>query len=87
MLEAYYSSLQGAELHASLHQKLAAAAKNALKKARGRAAAFRQQLVAAEAAGGVQRTADIIMANVYRCVGCAVHFCISSLCSWPVLAG
>lgn len=70
MLEEYYSSLQASELHASLHQKLAAAARGALKKARGRVAAFEQQLKAAEGAGAVQRRADIIMANVYRCGGC-----------------
>jgi hypothetical protein len=66
LLEAYYSSLQASELHAALHQRLSAAARGALKKARGRVAAFRQQLAAAEGAGGVQRQADIIMANVYR---------------------
>jgi hypothetical protein len=66
MLETYYSSLQAAELHASLHQRLTAAAKGALKKARGRVAAFKQQLASAAAAGAVQRQADIIMANVYR---------------------
>ncbi|KAI8474844.1 MAG: fibronectin-binding protein A N-terminus-domain-containing protein [Monoraphidium minutum] len=66
MLEDYYSSLQATELHASLHQSLAAAAKGALKKARSRVAAFEQQLAAAEGASAVQRRADIIMANVYR---------------------
>ncbi|GBF97380.1 hypothetical protein Rsub_11027 [Raphidocelis subcapitata] len=66
MVEAYYSRLQASEQHASLHQRLAAAARGALKKARARAAAFRQQLAAAADAPAVQRRADIIIANVYR---------------------
>jgi hypothetical protein len=69
LVEAYYSSLQASELHASLHQKLTAAARGALKKARSRVTAFQQQLAAAEGVGAVQRRADIIMANVYRWVG------------------
>lgn len=66
MLEGYYSSLQAGELHAALHQRLTAAARGALKKARGRVAAFKQQLESAASAAAVQRQADIIMANVYR---------------------
>ena len=79
MLEAYYSRLQAAELHRSLHQKLTAAARGALKKARARAGALAAQLEAAGAADGVQRAADIIMANVYRCVGVGVA-CLPDLC-------
>jgi hypothetical protein len=66
LLDAYYRDLQAAELHSSLHQSLAAAVKAGLKKARGKVMAFQKQLAAAEDAGAVQRTADMIMANVYR---------------------
>lgn len=69
MLESYYSSLQAAEVHSSLHQRLAAAARSALKKARGRVAVFKKQMDAAASVGEVQRQADIILANVYRIPG------------------
>lgn len=66
LLDTYYSSLQAAELHTSLHQRLSAAVGNALKKARGRVYSFNQQLQAAEQVDAVQKQADLIMANVYR---------------------
>ena len=69
MLDDYYRHLQAAELHASLHQSLTAAVKAALKKARGKVFSFKKQLAAAEDSGQVQKTADMIMANVYRWVG------------------
>lgn len=66
LLDTYYSSLQAADLHTSLHQRLSAAVGNALKKARGRVYSFNQQLQAAEQVDAVQKQADLIMANVYR---------------------
>jgi predicted ribosome quality control (RQC) complex YloA/Tae2 family protein len=66
MLEAYFAPLQAAEQHASLHASLTASTRAALKKARGRAFAFKKQLAAAEGEPQVRREADIIMANVYQ---------------------
>jgi predicted ribosome quality control (RQC) complex YloA/Tae2 family protein len=57
---------QARAAHAQLHAKLTAAARTALQRCEGRAAAFRRQLVAAEAADAVRREADLVMANLYR---------------------
>lgn len=65
-VEGYYRSLQAGEVYAGLHQRLSTAVRQALKKARGRAKSFEQQLAAADDAAAVQRRADIIVANMYR---------------------
>eukprot|EP00775_Hariotina_reticulata_P013451 gene13451-13577_t len=66
MLDEYYRSIQAAELYAGLHQQLAGAVRQALKKARGRLRSFEQQMAAAGDAAAVQRQADLIVANIYR---------------------
>lgn len=68
MVEGYYRSLQAGEVYAGLHTRLSTAVKAALKKARGRVKAFEQQLQAADEVAAVQKQADIIVANMYRCV-------------------
>jgi predicted ribosome quality control (RQC) complex YloA/Tae2 family protein len=68
MVEGYYRSLQAGEVYAGLHQRLSTAVKQALKKARGRVRSFEQQLQAADEVAAVQKQADIIVANIYRCV-------------------
>jgi hypothetical protein len=59
--------LQAGEAYAGLHQRLSTAVKQALKKARGRVKSFEQQLQAADEVAAVQKQADIIVANIYRC--------------------
>jgi predicted ribosome quality control (RQC) complex YloA/Tae2 family protein len=54
------------QVYGGLYQRLAAAVKTALKKARGRARSFEQQLSSAGDADAVQRQGDIIVANLYR---------------------
>jgi len=66
LLDGYYFSLQAGEVYGGLYQRLAAAVKGALKKARGRVRSFEQQLASAGDAGAVQRQGDIIVANLYR---------------------
>ncbi|KAF8058048.1 rqcH [Scenedesmus sp. PABB004] len=66
MLDGVFRGLQAGELYAALHTRLSAAVRGALKKARGRVRAFEQQLAAADGAAALQRSADIIMANLYR---------------------
>jgi predicted ribosome quality control (RQC) complex YloA/Tae2 family protein len=66
MLDDYYRSIQAVEVYAVLHQRLAGAVRQALKKGRGRLKSFDQQMAAAEDAAAVQRQADIIVANMYR---------------------
>ncbi|KAF6261230.1 fibronectin-binding protein A N-terminus-domain-containing protein [Scenedesmus sp. NREL 46B-D3] len=66
MVEGYYRGLQAGEVYAGLHQRLSTAVKQALKKARGRARSFEQQLQAADEVAAVQKQADIIVANIYR---------------------
>jgi predicted ribosome quality control (RQC) complex YloA/Tae2 family protein len=68
LLDGYYFSLQAGEVYGGLYQRLAAAVKVALKKARGRVYSFEQQLSSAVDAGGVQKQGDIIVANLYRWV-------------------
>jgi hypothetical protein len=67
MVEGYYHSLQAGEVYAGLHQRLSTAVKQALKKARGRVKSFEHQLQAADEVSAVQKQADIIVANIYRC--------------------
>jgi predicted ribosome quality control (RQC) complex YloA/Tae2 family protein len=73
MVEGYYRSLQAGEVYAGLHQRLSTAVKQALKKARGRVKSFEQQLQAADEVAAVQKQADIIVANIYRCVYCMYY--------------
>lgn len=54
------------QVYGGLYQRLAAAVKTALKKARGRVRSFEQQLASAGDADAVQRQGDIIVANLYR---------------------
>lgn len=68
LLDGYYFSLQAGEVYAALYQRLAAAVKGALKKARGRVRSFEQQLESAGDAGAIQKQGDIIVANLYRLV-------------------
>lgn len=68
LLDGYYFSLQAGEVYGGLYQRLAAAVKVALKKARGRVYSFEQQLSPAVDAEAVQKQGDIIVANLYRWV-------------------
>lgn len=67
MVEGYYRSIQASEVYGGLHQRLSSAVRQALKKARGKVYSFQQQLTAADGAAAVQKEADIIVANLYRC--------------------
>lgn len=66
LLDGYYFSLQAGEVYGGLYQRLSAAVKVALKKARGRVRSFEQQLSSAGDAEAVQKQGDIIVANLYR---------------------
>jgi predicted ribosome quality control (RQC) complex YloA/Tae2 family protein len=68
LLDGYYFSLLAGEVYGGLYQRLAAAVKVALKKARGRVYSFEQQLSSAVDSEAVQKQGDIIVANLYRWV-------------------
>lgn len=70
MVDGYYRTIQAGEVYSNLHQRLSNAMKQALKKARGKVYSFQQQLTAADNLAALQKEADIIVANLYRCVFC-----------------
>jgi predicted ribosome quality control (RQC) complex YloA/Tae2 family protein len=63
---------QARAAHAQLHARLTSATRTLWSRCEGRAAAFRKQLLAAEAADAVRREADLVMANLYRIPDVAV---------------
>lgn len=73
---------QAGEAHAALQARLAAAVAGALKKARGRVFAFRQQLASAAAADEVRKRGDLITANLYRIPPGAESVEVRWICSY-----
>lgn len=82
MLGEYYGTVQGGELHAQLHQKLGNAVAVAMKKTRGRMAAFRQQIDSSQQGDAVQREADMITANLYRIKPGMEQVCVPAGAVW-----
>ncbi|KAG2489798.1 hypothetical protein HYH03_011747 [Edaphochlamys debaryana] len=66
LLEAHFGPAAAAEAHEALAGRLGGVVAGALKKARGKARAFQQQLADAGRAAEVSRTAEMITANIYR---------------------
>ena len=65
-----YSKSQGAEQFVQLRQRLMRVAEQAGKKLGSRIGAFREQLDGSDKADATQKQADMIMANLYRCIPC-----------------
>lgn len=68
LLQSYYGSLQSTEFHEVLHKKLTSVVAVAMKKTKGRIHAFTTKLADSSEVTAVQKTADLITANIYRCV-------------------
>eukprot|EP00798_Chlamydomonas_sp_ICE-L_P021695 gene21695-28718_t len=66
MLDSYYGNMQATEVHSQLYARLSTAVSQALKKLRGKAKAFEQQLAAAETADAFQKQADLITSYLYK---------------------
>jgi len=66
LLDAYYAEMQSEERHARLHQQLLSAVQSLHKKVCSKIRTFEAQLLDVSKVEAVQKTADMITANIYR---------------------